>query len=271
MRRSEKKEEQERLRRQAQIREIQKDFDQKVSLIIPDIKKAYSAVRSSISIPANCEKIDIETTVFGFKHDAFSFILKKKDFYIWNENNTLHIFPTEEQTTEKYIRDINTINSLSSVDYSDIKHICIPHNEIDYYCISGERTSEMTIQTANTGTNYKGAVIGGLLAGEAGAIIGSQHGKNNVYSTTTHQDKRFVELLYTQNGATRRLNMSFSALPLLETWFPDKKYEYVLTRKQATNTNTDPFEEVKKYKELFDNGIITEEQFESKKKELLNL
>ena len=34
---------------------------------------------------------------------------------------------------------------------------------------------------------------------------------------------------------------------------------------------TDPIEEIKKYKELLDSGIINQEEFDKKKKELLNL
>ena len=46
---------------------------------------------------------------------------------------------------------------------------------------------------------------------------------------------------------------------------------------EETNTDTsitsgvDPIEEVKKFKELFDTGIITKEEFEAKKKQLLGL
>lgn len=39
---------------------------------------------------------------------------------------------------------------------------------------------------------------------------------------------------------------------------------------QNSNPN-DPFEEIKKYKELLDLGIITEEEFQTKKNELLDL
>ena len=35
------------------------------------------------------------------------------------------------------------------------------------------------------------------------------------------------------------------------------------------NDKNDKFEEIKKYKELLDSGIITQEEFEQKKKELL--
>ena len=41
--------------------------------------------------------------------------------------------------------------------------------------------------------------------------------------------------------------------------------------KNKKTTNDDPVEQIKKYKELLDSGIITKEEFDKKKKELLNL
>ena len=43
------------------------------------------------------------------------------------------------------------------------------------------------------------------------------------------------------------------------------------SNKEKEVKNDDKFEEIKKYKDLYDNGIITKEEFEKKKKELLNL
>jgi hypothetical protein len=57
----------------------------------------------------------------------------------------------------------------------------------------------------------------------------------------------------------------------LEQWFPEKDYEYVVSANQTVVNTSDRFDEIKKYKELFDNGIISNEEFEIKKKELLNL
>ena len=53
-------------------------------------------------------------------------------------------------------------------------------------------------------------------------------------------------------------------------------YMIELTKNLQTNNvvddnKTDKFEEIKKYKDLFDNGIITEEEFKKKKNELLGL
>ena len=43
--------------------------------------------------------------------------------------------------------------------------------------------------------------------------------------------------------------------------------------KESNNTlvNNDPIAEIKRYKELLDGGIITQEEFDKKKQELLNL
>lgn len=43
------------------------------------------------------------------------------------------------------------------------------------------------------------------------------------------------------------------------------------SNEETTENSNDPYEELKKLKELLDMGIISEEEFESKKKELLNI
>lgn len=43
------------------------------------------------------------------------------------------------------------------------------------------------------------------------------------------------------------------------------------SNEETTENSNDPYEELKKLKELLDMGIISEEEFESKKKELLNV
>ena len=51
----------------------------------------------------------------------------------------------------------------------------------------------------------------------------------------------------------------------------DKKCDEILenSKIQKTDRQSDKFEEIKKYKELLDMGIITQEEFDAKKKELL--
>ena len=40
---------------------------------------------------------------------------------------------------------------------------------------------------------------------------------------------------------------------------------------KETNAEVNPYEEIKKLKELLDMGILSQEEFDKKKKELLNL
>jgi len=42
-------------------------------------------------------------------------------------------------------------------------------------------------------------------------------------------------------------------------------------QKDNTNTDRSPFDVIRKYKELLDEGIITQEEFDAKKKQLLGL
>jgi len=243
----------------------------------PRMRAKYNSIRSGLNIPSNCSKIDVETTVFGLPCKAQALcgkrMLLKNDFYCWNEDDTLYIFPTEEHLEDDHITYATLPKDLGGVlNPNDIRVYRIQKDEIKHYQISGQERSEVKVHSADDGVNVKGAIIGGILAGDAGAVIGSQHNKGRIYSNTEHFDERYVELFYSQNGATSKLKLSITAYPLLEQWYPDKEYSYVLSATpQTSTTNGDKFDEVKKYKDLLDSGIISEAEFEAKKKELLGL
>ena len=243
----------------------------------PRMRAKYNSIRSGLNIPSNCSKIDVETTVFGLPCKAQALcgkrMLLKNDFYCWNEDDTLYIFPTEEHLEDDHITYATLPKDLGGVlNPNDIRVYRIQKDEIKHYQISGQERSEVKVHSADDGVNVKGAIIGGILAGDAGAVIGSQHNKGRIYSNTEHFDERYVELFYSQNGATSKLKLSITAYPLLEQWYPDKEYSYVLSATpQTSTTNGDKFDEVKKYKDLLDFGIISEAEFEAKKKELLGL
>lgn len=241
---------------------------------ISQMRDNYYRIKKQILIPDNCPKIDVETTVFGLpcKAQATAGQLNylQNDFYCWVDNDVLFIFPTEDHFSEKHITYRTLPKDLERVlDNSDIKLYQIKKDDIDYYRIIGEKRAEMRVQTANTEVNVKGAIVGGLIAGEAGAIIGSQHNRNNVYSTTQHFDERYVELIYRKSGLIKKLKLSIPAYSLFEEWFPDKEYDFVVSN--TGTKNDDSFEIIKKYKKLLDEGIITQEEFDKKKKEVLSL
>ena len=241
---------------------------------LPSLRARYQEEKAKLQIPENCDKVSMETTVFGLKYSAVapagSRSLLANDFYIWSDvNGTLTIFPTEDHIKREHI-DYRTVpKDIESLNPNDIPVFVIPKDSIEYYNMTGTEKSETNIHTDNAGTNIKGAIIGGLIAGDAGAIIGSQHNRNKVYSTTRHIDERCVELFYKLDGKTQIVKLGTDAYSLLEKWYPEKSYGYVVSRAKPSETSA--FDEIKKFKELLDSGIITQDEFDAKKKELLNL
>lgn len=242
----------------------------------PLMRSNYEHLKSTLNIPVNCAKIDVETSVFGIQYKAQApvgkLMLLRNDFYIWYENKILNIFPTEEHLTDEHITYATLPKDLANVlNPNDIKVFNIPVDKIKHYKIVGQERSETKVRSTNDGVNVKGAIIGGIIAGDAGAVIGSQHNKGQIVSNTEHFDERFVELYYEENGSTQKMKMSITAYSLLEKWIPEKEYDFVLSNVSSNEPETDKFEEIKKYKSLLDEGIISQEEFENKKKELLGV
>lgn len=137
------------------------------------------------------------------------------------------------------------------------------------------------------------AVVGGSFLGGAGAIVGGITGKKKT--------KKIIDMLVLQISTTNiffpNLMITYINKKIKNT---DKKYISIINDIQKTisglnyaikktepytipnnhepeeinnscNLRDDPYEEIKKAKELLDLGIITHEEFEQKKKELLNL
>ena len=77
--------------------------------------------------------------------------------------------------------------------------IKIKVSNIKYYRIVGDKyvTTEVT-GGGGGGSSIKGAIIGGIIAGEAGAIIGSRKSIEPVKSNSTVHDKQSV-LMYNMN------------------------------------------------------------------------
>ena len=103
-------------------------------------------------------------------------------------------------------------------------------------------------------------------------------GDNQVY-----EYEKMADIRITHDGI-------FSAYGILEVIYKGRLISIPFPRKHRNNLakvikkvkerknapvslpkENDPYEEVKKLKELLDMGIVTEEEFETKKKELLNL
>lgn len=149
-----------------------------------------------------------------------------------------------------------------------------------------------TISTSDTIENHKGktkrkgrvlgAVVGTVLLPGVGTVIGAAHGTGNKKhkgktkaNTTTSQSQ--VEI---PAPATLQLeNINTKEIAVISCNIKSELNAQLLSIKcieeksvlETKDIIKDPYEEVKKAKELLDMGILTQEEFDKKKKDLLGL
>lgn len=129
-----------------------------------------------------------------------------------------------------------------------------------------------------------GAAVGTLIAPGAGTLIGGLAGlgskTDNQGSTTTVAVPEQEEIpspatITLENEQTKEIfTVTFDCTKSLDAAFR-KFYRFeppaVPEEQKAEADNMDPFEEMKKMKEMLDMGIISQEEFDEKKKELLGV
>lgn len=201
------------------------------------------------------------------KEGYFGYFFQK--YYYWTKDKTLFLFPQKEDFIYRYINIENSVKYCE--ENAKLININVP--DIVYFKTVGDVSYVTNVES--TGINVKGAAIGAAVAGDAGAIIGS---RPKITSKVEEKDNRFVELKYKDNGTIKTLEFDYMALSIFRNLFPEKEFEYVnfksenLEEKDVTNDTTTTLsleEKFEKLKSLKNSGLITEEEFSDKKKELL--
>lgn len=222
--------------------QIHNDYKSAIAPFYTDMQRNYYSLFNELRIPTDVAKIDVETTVFGLPclaiPTAGQTIYYKNDFYMWRDGTTICIFPTEEHLADSHIRYRTRTQDLPTrLNPNDISVFKIDIADIEYYLVTGQETSEFRIEGGgSSGPNIKGAIIGGILAGEAGAIIGGMPEPKPVYSYTQYNEGRCVELVYKKSGRVQKIKLSYPAFPFLEQWMPEKEYSYVIANSGVNNS-----------------------------------
>lgn len=138
------------------------------------------------------------------------------------------------------------------------------------------------IENEDTLIKSKGAIgraaVGGFVAGGVGAIIGASTSKKQ-----THQNvsKLEIHIIISPGSQIKRIQLISSpvkkggfnynvSIALAENIIAQLKTIEQKNLQNVSNTGTTA-DEIKKYKELLDCGAITQEEYNAKKKQLLNL
>lgn len=188
-------------------------------------------------------------------------------YYYWLKDKKLFLFPQKED----FIRLHVSANNSAKYCEENVKLININISDIIYFKLVGDISYATSIES--TGTNVKGAVIGAAIAGDTGAIIGS---RPQIKSRVEERDNRNIELKYKDDGAIKTLRFAYAALDIFRDIFPEKEYEYAEFKPESldekdskTVINSTLEEKFEKLRNLKNAGLITEEEFSDKKKELL--
>lgn len=180
-------------------------------------------------------------------------IKELQDYFFWKDENNLNIvsLPTIHSNSEK-------------LDFYFELNAAIDIAKINYYTIQGDKYAITDIQGG--GSSLGKAVVGGAIAGGAGAVIAS---RNEIKSTTDVVDDRRTMIYYEDGNEKSIIVFSSSAYEYLLKTLPEKEYSFVMS--QQNNKTTSNVLELEQLAELRDRGILTEEEFSVKKKQLLGI
>jgi len=185
----------------------------------------------------------------------------------WNTNKERENIFSPTQKLKSLMSEVITIDSTNNlfifgdIDKIKTKPIFYAFNEVDSY--------EFEIVGQKTVTKKKGgisrAIVGGVVAGPVGALVGSGTAKEETKTTggTTILKVNFI----THTGKNQRVcaNAPTGFVNFLDDCIT---IEETVNNTTQTSISTD---EIIKFKALLDQGIITQEEFNKKKKELLGL
>jgi hypothetical protein len=146
---------------------------------------------------------------------------------IYLNNLNLMFFTNPEDVVKyfisKHVSDIDKhFKTNSELDFSykdvfDIPYLEIPITTISEYSIFGSINHVSKVYGG--GSSIGGAIIGGLIAGDAGAVIGS---RKAIKSEIVKIDERIIKLIYLKGKKKIILNLSISTLKALENLIPNK-------------------------------------------------
>lgn len=187
------------------------------------------------------------------------------------------VLTTPEETYE-FLGRPDVLPFLYAAEITNRLHyVSIPVDDIVFYYIDGDIRYQSIVsggEIISEKSSIKGAIIGGLIGGDAGAIIGSRPSVSTTGVTTKvvkKDDRTLVIRTHEGEHKTSLLSLYDYLLKLI----PEKDAKYISIHQSSgvneSDSKLDGPTEIRKYKELLDDGIITEEEFTAKKKQLLGI
>lgn len=151
-------------------------------------------------------------------------------------------------------------------DFDQIKSACIEEDD--------------RVVTSTKERDLGRTVVSGVLFGEVGAVVAAMTEKSSSVTSTVVNKISVAIQLKNAEETTVRITVSMDAVkrgtPRYRTARNTAEeilhgLESILPSEEAASTVADPAAEIRKFKALLDDGIITQDEFDAKKKQLLGL
>lgn len=225
-----------------------------ISALSPDEKnfeEQNKSYRAKNNVADNATSVLYYSGIMQFDSNIESLpaksLAKSQAYYFWRKNQNINILSKPDNKGQIYVKN----------------KISLDVNKINYYTLQGDKYAFTNIKGG--GSSLGKAVVGGAIAGGAGAVIAS---RNKIESTTAVVDDRRTMIYYEDNHQKSIIVLSSFAYEYLLSVLPEKEYNFVMSQKESANSNISELEQLAS---LRDKGILTEEEFNIKKKQLLGI
>lgn len=284
--------------RQIKVNDYSAKLNEEKDRFIKEISKKYE----DIIIKENyCKSNEIKTV------DKVSIYSseKKRGFEpqtidIWVANGNLYILTNLNYLFDRINFYKNSMAECVGVEFYEVKKrlqeeynnneqllihkYCIDIDSIEYYLIEGDIYTSTSIYGGGGtvgGSSVTGAIMGGVIGGDTGALIGSRKEGviNDIRSNTTVHDEKYVIIKYknSENALKEiRINKGYSEIyDVLKYFIPEKEYTYVMKnineRQFAIGNENSASDRLIELKKLYENELISQEEYDTKRAEILNM
>lgn len=163
------------------------------------------------------------------------------------------------------------LNFANSYNTGQCSKKSIDIENIISYNIIGDAYTETNV--IGGGSSLTGAVVGGVIAGGAGAVVGSRRG---IRTENKRIDNRKTVITYNEDGTIKNIFFSPETYEILLRLIPEKDINFLKSNINPSASNqgkedisNDAYNKIRELAKLKADGILTEEEFNSKKKILL--
>jgi len=268
---------------------------------IRDIVEATKEYREVQAIASALEKLGVDiagresmySAFLDFHEEKLGVVKKKYGVKSLNSSgavfreNSIVVFPYSPHSyyfladsfysTLKENKDVNVfLDNIRTLEDIEKRVVEVNFDEIERFEVRGN--VHYDIEISGGGSNILGALGGAVLFGSAGAI---GMGVNSIESSTAKKDDRCIVITSKKSGeiVVSNGNEVDTELLVLRKKIPQKEYSFEKgwlndCEKQepipesVKQISVDEFQTLKR---LFEEGIITQEEFDAKKKQLLGL